>query len=81
MLVCELAGGFNPFSANTKSVDEIYKNILGCKVQYPNQITKNEHAHELLKRVFVLDPDYRISISEIKKSPFFEVSGEIFFGG
>lgn len=72
VLLCELTGGCNPFSSGTKSITEIFDNILNVRVNWPRKITFD--CKELLKRVFERESLFRITIPEIKKHPFFNVS-------
>ena len=72
VLLCELTGGCNPFASGTKSITEIFDNILNVRVNWPRKISAD--CKELLKKVFERDTLQRISISEIKKHAFFSVS-------
>ncbi len=70
VLVCELVGGYNPFSYEAKSVLETFTNILNCKINWPKNMPAQ--LQSLLKRVFERDQQQRITIAEIKKHSFFE---------
>ena len=37
-MVCELVGGYNPFSYEAKSVLETFTNILNCKINWPKNM-------------------------------------------
>jgi len=54
VLLCELIGGFNPFSYETKDVRQIFDNILQLKVQYPKNMCPL--AGDLARKVFDRDP-------------------------
>lgn len=70
VLVCELVGGFNPFSHEAKSVLETFTNILNGNINWPKNLPVQ--LQSLLKKVFERDQQQRITVSEIKKSQFFE---------
>lgn len=53
MLVCELVGGYNPFSHGAKSVLETFTNILNVNVKWPKNLP--QPLHSLLKKVFERD--------------------------
>ena len=59
--------GYLPFE--DKSNDALFKKILECKVKYPNYV--GNKSKDLIKKILVNDPEKRITISQIKKHPFF----------
>ena len=59
--------GYLPFE--DKNNDILFKKILECKVKYPKYV--GEKAKDLIKKILVKEPDERITISQIKKHPFF----------
>ena len=70
--MCELVGGYNPFSFETKSVMETFTNIIQGKVNWPKNMPPQ--LHSVLKRVFERDQQQRITIAEIKKQIIYDVS-------
>ena len=66
--------GFLPF--DHKDNDKLFMKILECKIQYPKNLSKE--SKDLIKRTLVPDPRKRITISEIKKHPFYLKGKEIF---
>ena len=38
VLLCELIGGYNPFSNDTKNVTEIFDKILNGRISWPKNI-------------------------------------------
>ena len=67
--------GYLPFEE--KDTKALFKKIIKCKVIYPKYVTNN--AQSLLKRILVPNPDKRITISEIKKHPFYLEGKDIFY--
>ena len=67
--------GYLPFEE--KDTKALFKKIIKCKVIYPKYVTNN--AQSLLRRILVPNPDKRITISEIKKHPFFLEGKDIFY--
>ena len=59
--------GYLPFE--DKNNNELFKNILDCKVKYPKYV--GEKSKDLIQKILVNDPNERINISEIKEHPFF----------
>lgn len=66
----EIASGQTPFQAET--TQGVYENIAQCQPQYNKFI--NQNLRDLLNKIFVPDPELRISLSDIKKHSVFEVS-------
>ena len=67
--------GYLPFEERDNKA--LFKKIVKCKVIYPKYISNN--AQNLLKRILVANPDKRITISEIKKHPFYLEGKNIFY--
>ena len=66
--------GYLPFE--DKDNEHLFEKILECKPVFPKFISKN--AKDLMEKILVTDPDKRISISEIKKHPFYLSGKELF---
>jgi predicted Ser/Thr protein kinase len=62
--------GSCPFQDPTMSVSETYKNILACR--YDLSKVREDNAADLIKKIFVLNPEARITIMEMLVHPFFE---------
>jgi hypothetical protein len=67
--------GYLPFEE--KDTKALFKKIIKCKVIYPKYVSNN--AQSLLRRILVPHPDKRITISEIKKHPFYLEGKDIFY--
>ena len=59
--------GYLPFDGLTNEV--LFKKILRCKIEYPKFLSNT--IIDLLKKILVSEPKNRITISEIKKHPFY----------
>ena len=66
--------GYLPFE--DENYEHLFKKIMECKPVFPKFISKN--AKDLMEKILVTDPDKRISISEIKKHPFYLSGKELF---
>ena len=66
--------GYLPFE--DKDNDILFEKILECKLVFPKYVKKL--SRDLMERILVTDPDQRISISEIKKHPFYLKGKELF---
>ena len=71
--------GYLPFEGEDNN--EIFRNILLCKIEYPPYIS--EEAKEVIDRTLMSDPDKRITIEEIKRTEFYlkgkELCGEEYY--
>ena len=67
--------GYLPFEE--KDTKALFKKIIKCRVIYPKYVSNN--AQSLLRRILVPNPDKRITISEIKKLPFYLEGKDIFY--
>jgi serine/threonine protein kinase len=63
-----LIGGFNPFQGET--ISETFHNINQLNINWPKNM--NNSCRKLLSSIFVLDPEARPSITDIKNHAFFE---------
>ena len=63
VMLCEMIGGFNPFTAN--NIMGTFENITTLTINWPKNIPKI--VKDLLSNVFVIDPNLRASISDIKQ--------------
>ena len=66
--------GFLPFGGDNDT--ELFKSILECDPDMPDELSND--SKKLIKRIFVQNPNQRISIKEIKKSKFY-LKGKKFF--
>ena len=66
--------GYLPFDGFNNN--ELFKKILKCKVNYPNNIDKS--AIDLMKNILVANPDKRMDIYKIKSHPFYLKGRNIF---
>jgi len=64
----EMQSGQTPFKA--ESTQKIYEKICKCQPSYDRKISSS--LRDLLGKIFVPDPDMRISISQVKKHPIFK---------
>jgi len=67
--------GYLPFEE--KDTKALFKKIIKCRVIYPKYVSNNSQS--LLRRILVPNPDKRITISEIKKHPFYLEGKDIFY--
>jgi serine/threonine protein kinase len=72
VLVCELVGGYNPFTKDSKCIMDTFSNILNGRIIWPKNMPSI--LSQLLKKVFTNEPSQRITLAEIKKSIYFQVS-------
>ncbi len=71
VVLCELIGGYNPFSSGTDSdVQMTYANILSLTVNWPKNIPFI--IRQLLTRIFVREPLHRLTIKDIKAHSYFQ---------
>ena len=66
--------GFLPFGGDNDT--ELFKSILECNPDMPDELSND--AKKLMKRIFVQNPNKRISIQEIKKSNFYLKGKKLF---
>ena len=66
--------GHLPFEGLTNKI--IFKKIIKCKIDYPKHLSNI--SLDLLKKILVNNPEKRITLSEIKKHPFYLKGKEIF---
>ena len=66
--------GYLPFDGFTNN--ELFKKILKCKVNYPNNIDKS--AIDLMKNILISNPDKRFDLNKIKQHPFYLKGKNIF---
>ena len=71
--------GYLPFEEGEgeKKNDVLFKNIVRCKITYPENIV-GKNARNLLEKIIVRNPKERITIQEIKKHPFFLMGKDIY---
>ena len=67
VMLCELVGGFNPFTSN--NIQATFENIISLNINWPKNISNQ--CKNLLQSIFVIDPNDRATISDIKKNQFF----------
>lgn len=66
-MLCEMIGGFNPFSSN--NIHQTFENIIQLKVNWPKNMPKD--CKRLLETIFVQDPNLRAKVFDIKHDTFF----------
>ena len=66
--------GYLPFEGFSNN--DLFKKILKCKVNYPNNIDKS--AVDLMKNILVINPENRFDINKIKQHPFYLRGKNIF---
>ena len=66
-MLCEMIGGYNPFTST--NIQTTFENIIKLNINWPKNISIQ--CKKLLERIFVQDPNLRISLFEIKRDPFF----------
>ena len=71
--------GYLPFEEGegASKNDVLFKNIVKCKLNYPEQFV-SKNAKNLLQKIIVRNPKERITIKEIKKHPFFLMGKNIY---
>lgn len=67
-MLCELIGGFNPFTGGT--IQETFENITKINVNWPKNISKIQR--KLLETIFVHDPNMRAKVHQIKEDQYFK---------
>lgn len=73
VLLCEIIGRFPPF--HDQNPQKLYKNIVNCRIKWPRNMSKI--ARDLATKMLVVDPEGRLSLSEIKSHMFFKVSNAL----
>jgi 5'-AMP-activated protein kinase catalytic alpha subunit len=71
--------GYLPFEEGDDTMHNslLFKNIVECKVEYPEEFI-SPIAKDLLQKIIVREPKNRITIKQIKKHPFFLLGKEIY---
>ena len=71
--------GYLPFEEGEgeKKNEVLFKNIVKCKIDYPEKFV-GKNARNLLQKIIVVNPDERITIKEIKRHPFFLMGKDIY---
>ncbi|CDW90868.1 camp-dependent protein kinase catalytic subunit prkx [Stylonychia lemnae] len=70
VLICELVNGVTPF--HDSDTQAIYEKILACQPTYGALM--DVWTKDLLSKIFVVDPNLRITLDDIKSHKFFRVS-------
>lgn len=80
ILICELVGGFTPFSRSLKSklgdadvemsAQEMIELANSGNISLPKNL--NSVTRDLIQKILVADPNQRIEIEEIKAHKFFK---------
>ena len=68
-MLCELIGGFNPFSQSIQNITGTFEKILSLDINWPKNISSQ--CKNLLQSVLVVDPNLRATIQDIKNHLFF----------
>lgn len=66
VLAYELLTGHPPFESTEK--DTTYKRILKLDFSFPSYVS--EHARDFIRKLIVLDPSKRLSLSEVSNHPW-----------
>ena len=66
--------GYLPFEDEDNDI--LFKKILECKLDFPEDLTHN--CIDLMNKILVTKPDKRINIDDIKKHPFYLQGKKIF---
>ena len=66
--------GYLPFE--DKDNDILFKKILGCKINFPENLCNS--GKDLIQKILVKDPNERITINNIKKHPFYLMGKKLF---
>ena len=66
--------GYLPFEDEDNDI--LFKKILECKLDFPEDLTHN--CIDLMNKILVTKPDKRITIDEIKEHPFYLQGKKIF---
>ncbi len=66
--------GYLPFEDEDNDI--LFKKILECKLDFPDDLSKN--SIDLMNKILVTQPEKRITISDIKKHPFYIQGKDIF---
>ena len=63
--------GYLPFDGddNENNNNTLFKNIIDCKLDFPDYV--NDLGKDLIYKLLTVEPDKRITISEIKNHPFY----------
>ena len=71
--------GYLPFEEGENDInnDLLFKNIVECKVDYPEE-NIGPIAKDLLEKIIVREPQKRITIKQIKNHPFFLLGKEAY---
>lgn len=67
-MLCEMVGGYNPFTSN--NIQQTFENIITLNINWPKNISKQ--CKKLLETIFVVDPNLRANLFDIKHDPFFK---------
>ena len=67
-MLCEMIGGYNPFTAAT--IKTTFDNIVTLNINWPKNISQS--AKVLLQKIFIVDPNERATIEQIKNDKYFK---------
>ena len=77
ILFAMLSGSF-PFDDDSEQV--LYSKIIKGKFEFPIDITLSEEVKNLIKKILVVNPDYRANIDDIKNDPWFKKDYKPIYG-
>ena len=77
ILFAMLCGSF-PFDDDSEQI--LYSKIIKGKYEFPKEITLSEEAKNLIKKILVVNPDYRANIDDIKNDPWFKKDYKPIYG-
>ena len=63
--------GYLPFDDKDDHI--LFKKILDCEIDFPEEIKVGKDAIDLIKKILNPEPDKRITIDEIEKHPFLDM--------
>lgn len=70
VLMVEIISGQTPFHAET--TQGVYEKVVACQPHYNKFVT--QQLRDLLSKIFVPDPEMRISLEDMKSHSVFKVS-------
>jgi len=77
ILFAMLCGSF-PFDDDSEQI--LYSKIIKGKYEFPKEIIISEEAKNLIKKILVVNPDYRATIDDIKNDPWFKKDYKPIYG-
>jgi serine/threonine protein kinase len=69
VIIYEFTTGCPPF--NDEDVQGVFRNILGRRIDWPDEEDMEPACRDLIEKLLVLDPAKRITVKEVKAHPYF----------